>query len=372
MIKNVLEIATYENMSVPLSLFDHDDHLLGVKNGVIDLRTGKFRKAEAEDYLICRCNVEFIPDAECERWKKFVLEIMDGDLTLAKFFQRLIGYMLLGGNPEQILVVLHGNGANGKSTAINVLQKLFGSYAKTIDSSTLMLNRHTNSSGPSEDIARLAGARITFTTEVAQGQLLNEDLIKKITGGDKLIARIPYAKKSVEFLPKFTPIMATNHTPIIQGDDHAIWRRIILIPFTRTFTLEQQDRSLPTQLSEEIPGILNWALEGLSEYQEICLSVPEIVNKATQEYQTDMDLLSDWIEDSCEISENMKETTSILYQNFECWRMQNSEKRYFDKRSFGRKLSEKGFIPCKVSGQRGFKGLSLRPTKPDVTYIRQI
>ena len=356
-ITHMLTLARFEGLSVPASLFDSNDHLFGVQNGVIDLSEGKFRNSFSDDFITQTGEVEFVKNKGCRRWRKFILEIMDGNKEMSSFIQRLIGYTLLGGNPEEIIIFFYGHGANGKSTLINILNKLFGSYSKNVDSNSYMLRKFNNQGGTDEATARLNGTRATFTTEIPEGQILDEDLIKKMTGGDTLTARIPYAKKSIEFKPEFVPFMATNHKPIIQGDDHAIWRRIVLIPFECRFDI---DKSLSGILESELSGILNWAIQGCLKYQQGGLHVPQSVLDATNEYRSEMDLLIEWIDDCCTTGATVSEATADLFRSYEGWCSSNGCTRYFDRRVFGKKLSDRGFTSKKIKGARGLCGIAIK------------
>ena len=149
--------------------------------------------------------------------------------------------------------------------------------------------------GARSDIARLKGARLVTTSETDEGVFLNESLIKQLTGGDAITARFLYGKE-FEFRPEFKIVMATNHKPRIRGTDTGIWRRIRLVPFTQAIPEEKQDKRLPEKLLAELPGILNWALEGCRQWVEASKSsrsgLPECeaVRTATQEYRTEQDL----------------------------------------------------------------------------------
>jgi len=371
-INNMLELARSEGLSVPSSSFDNDDNLFGVQNGVIDLSDGSYRKSIADDFISTTSGVKFVRRKGCKRWHKFILEIMDNDKQVADFLQRLVGYTLLGGNPEQIIIIFYGHGANGKTTFINILNMLLGSYSKNVDASSYMLRKYSNPSGPDEATVRLKGARATFTTEIAEGQILNEDLVKKITGGDTLVGRIPYARASIEFTPKFTPFMATNHKPIIQGDDHAIWRRILLVPFNCTFEGDKRDKLLSTVLENELPGILNWAIDGCMKYQKNGLNVPKSVSDATKEYRTEMDLLIDWLDEYCSTNEKYSESSASLFISYEFWCEANECNKYFDHRVFGRKLSDRGFVSAKIKGVRCFYGIALNESLAKPSHIRTV
>ena len=171
-----------------------------------------------------------------------------------------MGYTLTGSVREQCLFILIGTGANGKSTFINTLQKLFGDYAASIPMQTLMEQR--NGSAQTNDLAYLAGKRFVAATEGERGQRLAESKIKMMTGGDRISCRALY-KDYFEFDPQFKLWLATNNLPTISGSDEAIWRRIKVIPFPVTIPDAERDRMLGDRLARELPGICRWAMQGL-------------------------------------------------------------------------------------------------------------
>jgi putative DNA primase/helicase len=144
-----------------------------------------------------------------------------------------MGYTLLGRNPEQILVLMFGHGANGKSVLINTILDILGSdYAQQMSPDTIMESKK-GFSGPRTDLASLQGVRFVSTSETGEGNRLNEPLLKQLTGGDRIRARFLYHDE-FEFTPQFTVLLSTNHKPYVGDNGHAIWRRIRVVPFNVT------------------------------------------------------------------------------------------------------------------------------------------
>ena len=272
---------------IPSSQLDAEPMLLGVQNGVLDLKTGQMGKAEPGQYITKLANAAYDPSATCPVWLAFLDQIMDGNKALLQLIQRAIGYSLTGYATEQCLLILYGVGSNGKSTFLNTIRELLGAYAVQSPASALMVK---SGSGVPNDIARLRGARFVATSEVEEGQRFGEALVKQLTGGDTITARFLFAEY-FEFVPTFTIWLAANHKPVIKGDDHAMWRRIRLIPFSVTISDDKQDKELPNKLRQEFSGILNWAIAGCLQWQAQGLNPPQDVMEATHEYQAEMDVL---------------------------------------------------------------------------------
>jgi putative DNA primase/helicase len=264
---------------------DQDPWLFNVENGTIDLKTGELRPHERGALITKLAPVQYDREAECPTWWKFLMRIFNGNLALIEFLQKAVGYALTGSTREQCLFFLHGLGANGKSTLLEIIHTLLGDYAHRTSSETFLIKK---SGGIPNDVAALRGARLVGAVEVESGRRLAEVLIKEMTGGDRISARFLHAEW-FDFKPEFKIFLAANHKPVIRGTDHAIWRRIHLIPFNVQIPKPEQDRDLPEKLKAELPGILNWALEGCQMWQLYGLEPPAEVQAATQDYREEMD-----------------------------------------------------------------------------------
>ena len=337
---------------------DSSPKLLGVANGTVDLETGELLSPNRDRFITKSTGVTYDPQADCPRWKQFISEIMGGDVELIQFLHRLAGYALWGANPEQVVAILHGSGSNGKSTFVSVLQQVLGDYARQVDPTSLMARPGQSGGGPRDDLVRLYRARLAIAVESGEGDSLDEGLIKTVSGGDHIYARAMYAKQGIEFTPEFLLMLATNHKPVIKGTDYAIWRRLILIPFERSFKKDNRDRNLADQLNNERVGIIRWMVQGCMDWRVNGLSPPAKVRIATEEYRGEMDILGDWIEASCNEIQGAVTPTRDLYRNYKDW-CESEGQRAFGNRWFGRNLANKGYTDKKTNGVRCRVGLQL-------------
>ena len=321
-LKAMIDLAQAETPVLPED-FDQNPYLLNCLNGTLNLRSGSLASHKREDLITKLVPVEYNPDAVAPTWEGFLDRIMAGDQDLIQFLQRAIGYSLTGDTTEQCFFILYGQGSNGKSTFLETIRTLLGDYAQQANSSTFLVKRVD--SGPSNDLAAMVGARFIAASEVSPGRLLDEALVKQVTGGESIRARFLYAD-FFEFHPQFKLFLGTNHKPRIRGADLAIWRRIRLIPFNVTIPTDEQDPKMLTKLQAELPGILNWALRGSREWMDHGLGKTEAVAKATHEYQTEMDLLGGFLEDCCEMDPAAWVTTSELKKAYNTWCDENGEK----------------------------------------------
>jgi len=331
---------------------DADPFLLNVANGTLDLRTGSMRPHNRSDLITKLCPVEYRPDASCPIWDMFLAKIMNGNQNLMGYLQRLAGYSLTGDVSEQCLFFFHGSGANGKSTYLNTIRHMLGDYACQAVPELLMVKH--NESHPTER-ADLFGRRFVATIETEDGKRLAESLVKQLTGGEAVRARRMY-QNFFEFLPTYKLFLAANHLPIIRGTDHAIWRRIKMLPFLVTIAESEKDQHLKDKLEIELPGILAWSVRGCRQWMLHGLGEPDEVRQATAMYQTEMDLIGEFIGECCKVHPELRGTTESLFSAYVAW----SGDKLTTKKAFGKRLEQKGYPSCKGGyGVRCHRGVTL-------------
>jgi putative DNA primase/helicase len=340
-IANMLELAKSEaEIVIRHDDLDADPWLLNVLNGTLDLRTGVLRPHHVSDLITKLAPVEFDPTAKAPQFLRFLTRVLAGDEETIRFLQRFIGYCLTGDTREQVLLFLHGLGANGKSTLIEAIRWMLGDLAKTMDFSTLTIRKQEG--GPRPDLAALVGARAAIASEVEDGSRLAEVVVKQLTGGEVISCRSLY-QEPFEFRPTFKVLLAANHRPAIRGTDLAIWRRVCMVPFSVTIPENERDAELPQKLRAELPGILNWALEGCRAWQSGGLAPPASVRAATDEYRQSMDTLGAFIAERCSTAfADGNAGASDLFRAYDSWAKENGE-HALGSRKFGEKLLEKGF-----------------------------
>lgn len=303
-----------------------DRHIMAFNtvSGIISLKTGELTPHDPKWFITKVSEVEYSEgnNYSCPRWLKFLDEIFAGDRDLIRYVQKAVGYSLTGKTTEQCAFFLFGTGNNGKSTFLDVVRDIAGEYAMNIQPETIMIR--TATAAANSDIARLKGARLVTSVEPNEGVRINEGLLKQLTGEDTVTARKLYGNE-FEFKPEFKLWMATNHKPIIRGTDTGIWRRIHMIPFTVSIPEEKKDKQLKDKLAEEYPAILQWAVEGCLLWQHEGLEMPRAVREMCKEYRREMDVISAFIEDRCEVAEGAFEKSGTLYAAYSEWCAKNNE-----------------------------------------------
>jgi putative DNA primase/helicase len=353
-IRGMLESAQSKRSMVADDLDTHP-FFLNVQNGTIDLQTGELLPHNPEHYLSRCLPIHFDPEAECLQWKDFLMSIMGGNENLVQYLQRAIGYSLTGNVREQVMFILHGNGANGKSTFLNTIQSLLGEYALQMDSETITSRQQTKIAN---DIARLRGARFVATSETGEGRRLDENKVKQMTGDDVLVGEFKF-QEQFEFRPTHKIWLATNHLPRVKGTDHAIWRRLPLIPFSQTFWNPEKgesgpdelrmDKTLSEKLQSEAVGILTWAITGCLNWKNQGLGWPAEVMQATDAYRSTQDTLQVFLDEECFFGEKAQVKMSTLYGAYTAWASESGE-RPMSKKELGQRLEERGFRPERGSG----------------------
>jgi putative DNA primase/helicase len=326
---------------------DRDRWLLNVQNGTLDLKTGHLCPHNHDDLITKLVPVDYDPDAPCPTFLAFLERIMESNTDLIRFLQRAAGYSLTGDTSERALLILHGEGRNGKSTLLETLRGILGDYALRTPTDTLLAKRD---SGIPNDVARLKGMRLVTASEADEGRRFDEARIKDLTGGDTISARFMRGE-FFDFLPEFTLWLGTNHKPVIRGTDRSIWDRIRLVPFAVRIPDDEQDKHLKDKLMAESTGILAWAVRGCLEWQRDGLSEPEAVKQATAGYRAEMDVLGDFIEDRCVVAEIALVSAKNLYSTYHQWCDESGE-RSMTQKAMGLRLAERGFDSARMGKTR--------------------
>ena len=347
--KQVVEFAAQGKGSLGISgdEWDLEPWFLPCPNGVLDLTTGDLRDGKPEEYLRAACPTNFNLQATAPRWEQALQEIFAGDLELIAFVQHVLGMALVGEAVEHKLIVLWGAGRNGKDTILEALAHVLGPALAGAVQSELLLDqgRVKSSSGPSADVMRLRGLRLSWASETNEGRRLDAGKIKLLTGGGNLVGRSPYARYEVSFPQSHTLFLLTNSKPHAPSDDYALWKRLVLIPFTQSFVDDPQqthehlaDKALPDKLKSEAEGILAWLVRGCLDWQTQGLNPPSLVQQATQDYRREEDILLQFVEDACIQGPQCMAPAQKLYDHYREW-MQKNGLRPMSGNKFGRRMS---------------------------------
>jgi putative DNA primase/helicase len=313
-----------------------DPFLLATPWAVVDLRTGHVHDGKPEDLISYHTIAKSDPLATCPRWRQFLGEIFGGDEALIQYVQRAAGYSATGDMREQIVFLCFGHGANGKSTFLEVLSHVLGSYAYGAAFSTFEASRQSSIGA---DVAAMAGRRLIISSETSSGSRFNESRLKAWSGGDTMNARHLYGHP-FEFKPVGKIWLAVNHKPAVTDDSFGFWRRLHLIPFEQTFTGSSEDRTLKATLQAEAAGILNWLIDGALAWQRGGLNAPSCVLAARDAYQREEDPLGDFLEEACLFGPELWSAASQVWKTYQAWCLQQGVKS-LSRKLFGQAMAKR-------------------------------
>ncbi len=273
--------------------FNTQRHLLNVANGVLNLRTRELLPHDPSFMMTRLFGAAYRPEVDCPQFTAF-MEAALPDPELRAYVQRALGYSLLGDTDQRAMFMIYGPSGTGKSTLMETMRAVFGEYGATAAPGAF---RERRESAPTNDLHNLRARRFVTTSETAETTSFNEDLLKRLTGRDSITSRELY-QRNQEWTPECVLWLATNHPPKFTSDDDAIWRRAKMIPFLTQFLgVGQVPDMARTFLVPEADGILNWLLEGLTDYLANGLMEPDEVAQAAEDVRRQTDSASRFLEE---------------------------------------------------------------------------
>jgi len=344
---------------------DYDTRLdyLPCTNGVIDLRDGTLLQHSRDMRYTKVSVIEYDATAECPAWLRFVATITGGDKDLMQYIQMQVGYSLTGRTDQQALFFMYGNGANGKTTFMNVVAKLSGEYHTKINMNDI--TDTDNKGGPSPHLVALQGMRLTSGSEFPAGKRINESMIKDLTGGDEITAR-PLYSDPFTFRPINKFWLQGNYKPRITGTDNGIWRRLILLPFEHTIPEAERVPSsvIEATFDSELSGILAWAVQGAIAWyahpQRASLPKPEAVSSAIKEYRQEEDTLARFVAEQCDVNSQVSCMAKEMITTYHAWLEEQGEQmKSWTQTRLTRELKRLGIVQS--NDRRKFLGIKPRP-----------
>jgi putative DNA primase/helicase len=351
-------------MSVASKELDADAYLFNTPTGTVNLLTGNITECSRDDLItkVAGAGLDDEPeegDGGAAEWESFLERILP-DAEVRAFVQRFFGYAMLGKVTEHVMPIFTGTGANGKGTLRDALMSAFGDYAIEVDPAILMESKHERHGAFK---MRLRGARLTFCSETEQGKRFAESTMKRLTGGDPIEANLMH-KNPITFDPSHSLVMLTNHLPAVSGDDPAVWRRILVVPFDVVIPENERDGGLPDRLKKAAPAVLAWVHEGWLEYHEQGLNPPEVIRVRTQEYQASSDVLGRFLDERTIKTPNGVVRARELFTAWSAWCSASGEQSGTEK-AFAESLTNRGYTKKDRNVGRVYLGLMLAGTDDD-------
>lgn len=358
-----LKAWTYLPPSTPQNSWLHKDqgYRLAVKNGLINLDTWQLEPHSRDWFSPVALPVEFDPRARCNLWSRTLETNLEGDTERINILQEFAGYLLWPTLEYQKYLTLIGEGGNGKSVFIAGLQAMLGDEnVSNYSIDYLGQNRFA----PIGTIGKLAN----LCADISEVDRLAEGVLKQLVSGDTMACD----RKNLPILnvrPTAKLVFSANNLPRFRDRSSGMTRRMIIVPFNRKVSPDEAIRGMdrPEFWECELPGILNWALEGLRRLRRRnAFSDSSVCNEQMESYRLDNNPAAAFIEEMLTVSEDPSAflVKADVYRQYRIW-CENHGRRPLSDAEFGRELKrafeglEEGRPRINGRRKRGYFGLRM-------------
>lgn len=349
-----------QRIGIDCEQLDAIGHMVTVGNGILDLESHTLMPHDPQMLLTRQIPVTYDKDALAPKWEMFLAQALP-DPEIRAYLQKAIGHTMLGNAEQRALFLLHGPSGTGKSQFIRVMELLFGDFAETATAATF--NASSKTATLTNDLNDLRGKRFVSLSELDEGEVLNESLVKRLTGGDTAKSRGLWQENS-KWRVEFSMWLATNNLPRLNSDDNAIWRRVKPIEFGQVAAANGGEilRLAEKIFAEEASGILNWVLEGVRMYQQDGLADLDQITEAVNAYRREVDVVEQFIAQASDdkqiaVGEGQEIASSRLYAIFTEWCHANGMRNVFGTRRFAQRMERMGFEKKKTMAANVWVGI---------------
>ena len=338
-------------------LLDSKRNLLGVKNGVIELQTGKLRPRRPEDMIYTVLDVDYDPEADTTLMAATVLAIMAGDPEMVAYLQKLLGYAITGEVCEEIFVVFTAKGRNGKGLLMQCLQKVLGVFYQEMNKAIIVAN--ARAANLDAEFGKLLGVRLAVFNELESDDRLKTSAVQMLSGGDGVPATPKY-RNPMTIMPRHLCILTTNHEPPLEPPVLvATVERFQMVPFPVTFadlapgeqetpTRRQRDNDLKDRLMGDKAMLLRWLVQGAVAWyasKDLKRNAPAKVKEFSRKFFEQQDNLAEFLTQQCKVTDGSQHTLSAdflrEYNSF----LADGELPTVNKFSLAKLMRHKGFEP---------------------------
>lgn len=364
-LENIVKLAR-SKCARSLRDFNQEKHLFNCWNCVVDIRTGE-ELAHDKKYLFTKItHVSYSKNAEAPTWMEIVHYAMNWDEKMVNFLHRLLGSTLSGSTKDAKVPYFYGDGRNMKSTILEGVLYCHGEFGLGVNKKMFTKNYQETHS---ESLLHTRDLRFLRTTEIQQGDKLDEAKIKDFSGNEELSARPLYGKLLERWTNQSNLFLMGNHLAAVQGQDIAIWSRLLLVLFPNVISDEERDKfieehdgkELGEVLREEAEGILLWLVQGCVLWYQSGLMIPDQVRTSTKDYKGQMDHPGKWLEAATALLADGQTQARIAWFSFlQYMRDGGHNHRGWNETSFGKELTKK-FEKKELNGKNYYLGFVVKP-----------
>ncbi len=353
------QAITDPRINMGVEEWDKNPYLLGVENGVVDLRTGVLQKGDITSHITRISPVGYTQGLTNIKWTNFLNEAFGGDQEYINWIQKAVGYTATGLNHEDVFFIIYGPPGSGKNTFIETIYEALGKsqLAWALDSHVLAAGERSSNTDEYH-MAELRGRRMIWVDELPESERIKENQVKKITGSSVLQGRSP-GEKPIQFTSTGKLWVSTNHRPIIT--DEAMWRRLLPIPLMNKPAVP--DPGLKKYLADPdggLPAVLAWIVEGavkyLSSSQVSKLEMCSAVRNAHEIYKQNEDRMGAFLDEETISGESVQ--VAAMYKRYKAWSDSRGEKPV-TQIAFHRKLIDRGLEVIGSGNKAVVNGLAL-------------
>jgi putative DNA primase/helicase len=330
--------------------------LLNLKNGMLNWRTGELLPHSATYLSTFQLPIEYNTKAKCPEIKKFFKSTLPKDCV--RLIEEIIGYCLIPDVPFQKAFMFVGNGANGKSTFLNLLTQFLGKeHISAVSLQDLSEDKFKR--------AELFGSLANIFADLGNRALPDTDMFKAIVTGDMITAEKKF-KDPFTFCPFAKLLFASNVFPQTNDKTDAYFRRWLIIPFPNSFPERTADRMLLSKLTTafELSGLLNMALTGVRRlYNNNAFSENISARRAISDYVIENDSIQAFMSDSCEFRNDFSISRRELFDAYTRYCSVEDKKTEGRKTFLGRIRSLDCVNESRTRDERKFSGIRIRNIK---------
>lgn len=283
-------------------------------------------------FTLVQVPYDYDDKAECPKWIEFLMQVMDDDIERCTLLMEWAGYLLTNNVKHHKFLLATGEGGNGKGVLFDVLEMMVGRE----NCSHVPLARFGDRFALATTIGKLANMSSESESAIDG---FGETVLKSFTAGDSMSFERKFSDP-VESVPTAKVMLATNSLPKFKDKTQGIWRRMLFVPFDRTFEEVDQNKNLAKELSTELSGIFNWALRGQG-YLETNgqFTAPVRCTNAIEDYKREINPARAFLQDNFGLDLGVKGTPSQeVYTAYKIY-CEDNGRRPMNSANFGKEVS---------------------------------